>query len=195
MKSRHLPLAVVLTAVIALLASYLILRDKENAREQYEKYLLERGKEMNAGSQQSAVGSQSNSKPETRNSEPDKSFDEPQMAAFQDFLQTMDPKEKRVPVERLYPAYEQLKASHASQSLKRGIALNWDIVPSNMGGRTRCIMYDPNDAGIQGLGRCCHRRACGTTTTSPAACRPGTGGRLLAFPLHQQHHLRSQQYR
>ena len=58
----------------------------------------------------------------------------------------MDPKEKRVPKERLYPVYEQLKASQAGQSLKRGMALNWDIIPSNMGGRTRCIMWDPNSA-------------------------------------------------
>ena len=71
MKSRHLPLAVVLTAVIALLASYLILREKENARDQYEKYLLEKGKEMDpAGGQESgqaAVSSRQSIKEITQN--------------------------------------------------------------------------------------------------------------------------------
>jgi len=131
-------------AALALLASFLILRDKQQDRSEYEKYLLETGKEMGDGNTQPRTH---NSEPKTQDSKPGKSFDEPQMAAFQDFLQTMDPKEKRVPVERLVSAYNSLKAEEKDPALKTGNPLQWEIIPSNMGGRTRCIMWDPNSTG------------------------------------------------
>lgn len=71
--------------------------------------------------------------------------DMPGMASFQDFFTTMDPALGRVPIERLQATFEQLRSDAGASHLKSGRELQWDIVPSNMGGRTRCIMYDPND--------------------------------------------------
>ena len=150
MKSRHLLTVVFLITVMALFASFLLLKAKENSREKYERYLLETGQKVDDGKREAGNGKweKASRNPEsgTRNPEPEKSFDEPQMAAFQDFLQTMDPKEKRVPTERLIAAYEQVRREAADPALKTGNALQWDIVSSNMGGRTRCAMWDPNSA-------------------------------------------------
>jgi photosystem II stability/assembly factor-like uncharacterized protein len=71
--------------------------------------------------------------------------DMPGMAAYQDFFTTMDPALGRVPMERMAAAFDQVRDDAASHRLKSGRDLEWNIVPSNMGGRTRCIMYDPND--------------------------------------------------
>lgn len=72
--------------------------------------------------------------------------DMPGMSAYHDFFTTMDPVTGRVPMERLAKAHEQLQAEAKSPFLKSGRELNWEIVPSNMGGRTRCVMWDPNNA-------------------------------------------------
>jgi len=73
--------------------------------------------------------------------------DQPGMAAYQDFFTTMDPALSRVPMERLYKTYEELKEAAGNGSLKSGRELDWSFVPSNMGGRTRCLMWDPNEPG------------------------------------------------
>jgi photosystem II stability/assembly factor-like uncharacterized protein len=75
----------------------------------------------------------------------DKEVDMPGMSAFQDYFTTADPALGRVPVERLAATFEQLKADARNPRLKSGRELDWDIVPSNMGGRTRCVLWDPND--------------------------------------------------
>jgi photosystem II stability/assembly factor-like uncharacterized protein len=136
MKFRHLPSVIFIFTITALLLSFILLSNKENDREKYEQYLLETGKKVDSRNQN----------PGTRKEEAGKSFDEPHMAAFQDYLQTMDPKEKRVPTERLIEAYNQVKSAQAGQALKMGNPLQWEIIPSNMGGRTRCSMWDPNSA-------------------------------------------------
>ena len=68
--------------------------------------------------------------------------DEPGMAEYHDFLMTFDPATGTVPRERLVAAYEQTRNL---ASLKQGSAVQWQGYPSDMGGRTRAIMYDPND--------------------------------------------------
>ena len=66
----------------------------------------------------------------------------PHMSTFQNFFMTLDPSLGYVPSARLHDAF--LETRHAqSSSSSRGIM--WNNVPSNMGGRTRAIMYDPND--------------------------------------------------
>jgi hypothetical protein len=130
MKSRLIPAILAAVALFVLIPSFLILRQKNNEREKYEAFILEQSKDKGI----------------PRSGEGEKALDEPQMAAFQDFLQTMDPVEKRVPVERLHKAYKDIKAAEKQQGqLKAIYPLQWDIVPSNMGGRTRAIMYDPNN--------------------------------------------------
>ena len=77
-----------------------------------------------------------------------KSLGQPDMAALQDYYQTMDPIEKRVPQERLVAARNQMKEMQTQNSFKNTQNLLWENIPSNMGGRTRALMWDPNsDAG------------------------------------------------
>ena len=54
----------------------------------------------------------------------------------------MDPVLKTVPIERLFLAYEAADISRQTRSS----AVNWtEHGPNNIGGRTRAIMFDPND--------------------------------------------------
>ncbi len=69
-------------------------------------------------------------------------FDNPQMADFQNYLRIRDPQEKTVPHERLFSAYERVKSGKVFKSTE----LEWQEVPSNMGGRVRTVMFDPNDS-------------------------------------------------
>ncbi len=78
-------------------------------------------------------------------SENDIKADDPDLAAMQDYLMTIDPALKRVPKERLKTAYQQTEALQKEQTLKSGSALQWEGSLSNLGGRTRAVMWDPND--------------------------------------------------
>lgn len=69
--------------------------------------------------------------------------DNPDMAALQEYLSTMDPATGKVPRERLIRAYEQTRQL---SNLKSSAGLQWTGIPAEMGGRTRTIMFDPNDA-------------------------------------------------
>ncbi|MCK9204238.1 MAG: T9SS type A sorting domain-containing protein [Bacteroidales bacterium] len=80
--------------------------------------------------------------PKTKKLKNGKSADEPGMATFHDFLMTFDPATGKVPRERLITAYEQ---TEELASLKRTNSIVWQGYPSDMGGRTRAIMFDPND--------------------------------------------------
>jgi photosystem II stability/assembly factor-like uncharacterized protein len=70
--------------------------------------------------------------------------DQPEMAALRDYFMTMDPKTRTIPRERLLKAYQQTKLIEQSKSSP--LSLTWQGYESDMGGRTRMIMYDPNDA-------------------------------------------------
>ncbi|NTV83453.1 MAG: exo-alpha-sialidase, partial [Bacteroidales bacterium] len=134
MKSHRIPAVIAAITLTALVSSFFLLREHESERKQYEKFLLDQAKKIEApvSGEVKEEGS--------------KSPDEPQMNAFQDYLQTIDPVEKRVPFERLHSAYNELKAAENNASLKTIDPLQWDIVTSNMGGRTRVVMYDPNSS-------------------------------------------------
>ncbi len=79
---------------------------------------------------------------EKNNLEKDQSADEPGIAAYHDFLVTFDPSTGTVPRERLIAAIE---STRSIASLKQSSQVAWQGYPSDMGGRTRAIMYDPND--------------------------------------------------
>jgi len=73
--------------------------------------------------------------------------DRPDLAMEQDFLATMDPSTGTVPGERLFQANEFVTQARLSQNLSANIQsdLIWtERGPSNVGGRTRAIMWDPN---------------------------------------------------
>ena len=69
--------------------------------------------------------------------------DQPDVAALQDYFETLDPKTGTVPRQHLLSAYLDTKTA---QSLKStGSDLLWTGYPAVMGGRTRALMFDPND--------------------------------------------------
>ncbi len=72
----------------------------------------------------------------------DKDADSPEMAALQEFFMTADPALDRVPAERLVTAKKEM--DRLSRSKSSGYQLQWEGISSNMGGRTRAIMWDPN---------------------------------------------------
>jgi hypothetical protein len=72
------------------------------------------------------------------------SADQPDMAALQDYFMTVDPLTGTVPRERLYPAYLTTRRIMAQKNT--AATVSWTSYSSDMGGRTRAIMYDPNDA-------------------------------------------------
>ena len=67
----------------------------------------------------------------------------PHMAIFQNFFMSLDPALGYVPSDRLHDAFIATRNIQEHTSLNR--AINWENVPSNMGGRTRAIMFDPTD--------------------------------------------------
>ncbi|MCU0446414.1 MAG: hypothetical protein MUE85_16020 [Microscillaceae bacterium] len=76
--------------------------------------------------------------------------DRPDLAMEQEFLKTVDPKLKYVPYEELVKANLAVnkRLKNLSNAEKAAIAgVNWrERGPDNVGGRTRAIMFDPNDA-------------------------------------------------
>jgi|ETNmetMinimDraft_13_1059891.scaffolds.fasta_scaffold01759_2 hypothetical protein len=77
-----------------------------------------------------------------------KSPDQPDMAAFQEYIMTADPATGEVPTDRLLDAYKQTKALQVEQLATRNISIemDWESTGANMGGRTRALMFDPNDS-------------------------------------------------
>jgi len=74
----------------------------------------------------------------------EKALGQPDMEALQEYYQTMDPLQHRVPVERLVLAQSQMNKMQKEQE-RRGVSnLLWENIPSTMGGRTRSMMWDPN---------------------------------------------------
>ncbi len=74
--------------------------------------------------------------------------DRPDLAWEQDFLATMDPQLGRPAPERLIQVYQQMQAQQASLlSLPGSAGTPWvERGPANVGGRTRALMFDPNDS-------------------------------------------------
>ncbi|HNX43973.1 MAG TPA: T9SS type A sorting domain-containing protein [Bacteroidales bacterium] len=126
-KTMVIAIAAFLTAGFFLTA-VLVNRSPERARKKYERYLRETAA-ISIGKSGKEPGKE-------------KEADSPDMAALQEFFMTADPAEKRVPAERL------IEANRILQKLSRtragGYQLQWSGTSSEMGGRTRAIMWDPN---------------------------------------------------
>ncbi len=74
-----------------------------------------------------------------------KSPDHPELASLQNYFMTLDPELKRVPTERLLEAYQfTMDLDKKNQNSSKGV-MDWTEVGANMGGRTRALMFDPND--------------------------------------------------
>jgi len=120
---------------IAVIATSIILfsSQKENKRKKFETFILNAAKELNQ-MQQTTAG------------EP-KAADQPDMAAFQEFTLTVDPALGYVPEKRLLSAYKQTRQIIDENKSVRDYdpLLEWNGTDANMGGRTRALMFDPND--------------------------------------------------
>ncbi len=125
MKKISLLSLALLTGVVGVL----FLMPKENSRSDYQTFLKSKYQDIPA--------------PKTGGKE-DKTPDEPQMAAFRDYFMMLDPAEKRVPFERLKTARYQTQSIQTTKSNSEE-TLNWNRIESDMGGRTRGLMWDPND--------------------------------------------------
>jgi hypothetical protein len=112
---------------IALINFYPSEENRNHARERYAEFLHQKGAEM--------VG-ESNATPDDipKPAHPDK-------AKLQDYFMTHDPKTGTVPKERLMQSYLSVKSNPQMRSNE----LLWEDTPVEMGGRTRALMYDPND--------------------------------------------------
>lgn len=110
-----------------------ITEKKETERDRFEQKLLAISNEV--------VGNDHKAKGGT------KSPDQPDMAAFQNYLMTFDPATGEIPKERLVQAYEEFRKMQFAQQSEKGRdnLLEWETSGSDMGGRTRAIMFDPND--------------------------------------------------
>ncbi len=101
-------------------------------REKYEEFLLEQASKI---------------KPYVSGKDELKAPDQPDMAAFQEYIMTVDPALGYVPKERLWKAYEYTQKLITEQKARRDYdpSIEWEGTGANMGGRTRTIMFDPND--------------------------------------------------
>jgi len=104
--------------------------NKNDPRSNYENYIL--------SVYQNAPDKQIHQSDETI-----KAADQPDMAALQEFITTVDPKLKYVPAKRLVKAYNYTRSLELSRDYEPPVS--WDQTGANMGGRTRALMFDPND--------------------------------------------------
>ncbi len=75
--------------------------------------------------------------------------DRPDEAAFSEFVKTVDPDLQRVPAERRFDAIQE---TQEIVRMKNGASgLNWNSHRVEFGGRTRTIMFDPNDPTGMGI--------------------------------------------
>ena len=72
----------------------------------------------------------------------------PHQATFQNYLMTLDPDLGYVPSNRLNEAFINKNSINTSF---RNREMIWDNIQSNMGGRTRAAMFDPNDSEFNKL--------------------------------------------
>ena len=131
MKKKNLLLSLI-TITGILIASVLLITNHPDLRKDYEEFLVGEYADFPFIEETSLDG------------EP--APDRPDLASFTDYIKTLDPELKAVPAWRLQKALERSKSLQADQRLKSGINdIEWLHHPTNMGGRTRVLMFDPND--------------------------------------------------
>ncbi len=97
----------------------------------------------------------------------EKALGQPDMAALQDYYQTLDPAENRVPQERLWKAHQQMQEMQLTK--RDDLELDWQNIPSDMGGRTRTVMWDPNSDNMVWAGSVTGGIWYNTDITSPTS--------------------------
>ena len=71
-------------------------------------------------------------------------YDQPDLAIIQNFEMTKDPSLNDVPSERTLQAFQKMQADFVRGRAIQGVTWT-ERGPDNIGGRTRAIMFDPND--------------------------------------------------
>lgn len=127
MKKNILFLSLVILAASIVLPGYK--HSKSFRRAQFESFMKQEYKKM--------------PHPSSKEKMDKESADQPDMASLQDYFMTLDPATGTIPRERLYQAY--LDTRQIMRQKSTSDPINWTSFSSNMGGRTRAIMYDPND--------------------------------------------------
>ena len=128
MKKMMIPFLACLITFAGVAYYFISNSSPENKRKKYESFLLSQA------STYSLAYTASGDKPFTGS---------PDLAAMQNFLMTADPALERVPQERLLAAFQ---ATENLRLQKGGFStLHWQSIPSDLGGRTRAVMWDPND--------------------------------------------------
>lgn len=122
-------------AIIILSSSFILFLTnnlKQNKRNDYEIFLLNEHKNIPSYTAEELEGV-------PKPTHPDK-------AAIQNYFMTLDPNEKRVPTERLKKAFHKTKSLKNSLNFKSVSSdIQWEEIQSNIAGRTRAFMFDPND--------------------------------------------------
>ncbi len=112
----------------------------EEKRGKYEDHLVSLFREL-AYSDFNGFDSPSGNPPSPREERPEG----PEFAGFRDYLMCMDPEIKRIPEKAWLKAADYIRKEFSLGNLKSGEAFEWEEIQSNTGGRTRAVMYDPND--------------------------------------------------
>ena len=120
-------------SVFVLISFFLVeTTDQKIERDQYEQFLLAEFEKIPQPSNEQLADLPKPTRPD--------------LAAIQDYFMTLDPNLQRVPTERLKTAYLQTQSINQQKSASVfGSDVIWEEVPSNMAGRTRAFMIDPND--------------------------------------------------
>ena len=120
-------LAFLLTTGIALTVT-----NTKSDREKYEEFIYEQSSKI---TQRAITGSKEAKSP-----------DQPDMAAYQEYITTVDPALGYVPKRRLWKAQKYTQQLVTGQQASRDYdpPVEWETTGANMGGRTRTIMFDPN---------------------------------------------------
>lgn len=123
-----------LLSLMVLISGYFTFHLSLSERDRYEQFILQQA------SKTEALIADAEDDP--------KALDQPDRAAFQEYVKTLDPALGYVPTKRLWKAYEYTSRKEQEQKTARDYepTLDWQGTGANMGGRTRMIMFDPNDA-------------------------------------------------
>ncbi|MCX6225854.1 MAG: hypothetical protein NTV01_14065 [Bacteroidia bacterium] len=131
MKNRKLWLAGLALLPLAAVIVVNPFPGKTDARSEYEKQLLKAAKSIPA------------EKESGKEAEEEAGMDRPDIAAYTDYIKTMDPQTGTVPPGKLQDAYDRTRSLQALKAGGAGLA--WTNRINNSGGRTRVIFNDPND--------------------------------------------------
>lgn len=128
---------ITLLVVAAFGLSAIFLSNHKDPRSSYEKHLLKSAGELPS----IEPGPENDSESGEEENEP--GFDSPDIAAYSEYVKTMDPATREVPAGRLSEAYRETRMLAGLKSGSGG--LTWTHHPTNYGGRTRVLFPDPND--------------------------------------------------